>query len=409
MRYFVKPTLTLCLALFLSGCFESPMPPEELGVDSSIGAVENLKTLSDITEIGFEWTPIYAENIAGYYIYRGAQDEATLSRVGVVNDRYVSHYVDTNLTPSTTYTYQVRAFTNTKQESTPAQINATTLDRIEPIPFVQAINGLPNRVKIIWRPHPSMRVNAYVVERNELNSDSWRQLAEIKGRLNAEYIDGNLKDNYVYQYRVYAKTYDGMLTEPSEVFQAGTKQLPAEVEGLNATRNQPKKIVISWTPSNIQDIAYYKIYRATSTVLFYSLLAQTNETSYTDVLNEDTLNRYYKVTVVDKDGLESPRQEFPVMGTTLGVPLAPVISSVSSNSKSATIKWSQIDQRGVKYEVKKSGSGFDTLLIQDVMGNEFVDTDVVVGGVYNYEIFAIDENGMLSPASQSIRIQIPVE
>ena len=87
---------------------------------------------------------------------------------------------------------------------------------LESVPFAQAIYGLPGRVKIIWRPHPDLRVSSYVIERRPKGSESWSSVKEVRGRLSAEYID------YVdygegYEYRIVVKTGKGELSKPSAV------------------------------------------------------------------------------------------------------------------------------------------------------------------------------------------------
>lgn len=34
----------------------------------------------------------------------------------------------------------------------------STAPRLEAVPFVQAVTNLPNRIKLIWRPHPDFRL-----------------------------------------------------------------------------------------------------------------------------------------------------------------------------------------------------------------------------------------------------------
>lgn len=406
-RFYSLLLLAVSMAL-MSGCQRGPLPPETPSINPNLPAVENIKTISDMTEIGFEWTPQYDEGVAGYHLYRGT-GEGPLTRVATVNDRYASHYVDTGLTPETLYHYRMATFTTSKQESTPsAVVNAQTRPLLDSVPFVKAIVGLPNRVKLLWRPHPYERVGSYIVERNELNSDTWSRIAEVKGRLNAEYIDTGLKDNHVYRYRVMVRTFDGIISKPSEIIEAKTKPLPKMIEGIEATRTLPKKIILTWRPSPEKDISHYRIYRAPTSVLFYTFLAKTNESRFEDLINTNGADRYYKITAVDTDGLESLRQPNPVMGTTLDIPLPPAITGVRQDASGVLITWSQVDQRAEKFEVIKKARG-DSQVIQGITSGQFLDHDVLKGVSYTYEVVAIDQYGLASKASQSVRVQIPNE
>jgi len=36
----------------------------------SLPTITSLKTISDMTEVGFEWNPVTDESVVGYYLYR---------------------------------------------------------------------------------------------------------------------------------------------------------------------------------------------------------------------------------------------------------------------------------------------------------------------------------------------------
>lgn len=408
MKHLTKIISFLALALLVSGCISGPKTPKEPTVDSNLPIVTSIKTISDMTSIGFEWTPIYDEGISGYYIYRKKQDENTntLERIATIEDRYASHYVDAKLTPSTTYIYSMSTYLNNKQESRQSQnVVASTLKTIEPVPFVQAIMGLPNRIKIIWRPHPSQKVSSYIVERNDFSSTKWEYRKTINGRLNAEYIDSDLKSSKSYRYRVSVKTYDGLTSEPSQVVEAQTKQLPPIIKNLTISRDLPKKIVLSWEAVSLEDFVYYKVYRSPHPNLYYGYLAKTDKLKFEDLLNDNGLARYYYVTAVDKDGLESPRQAVPIMGTTLSIPAAPSISVARQDSTSVMLGWSDVSRRAIKYQVTKSWNG-QSIAYTNILGNSFVDQDIVEGTQYKYTVIAIDEYGLSSKASKEAVVLI---
>lgn len=407
MKQVYSLLLLAILMLMTSGCQRGPLPPEST-INPNLPVVENIQTIADMTDIGFEWRPQYDEGIEGYYLYRGT-GEGSLQRVATIPNRYVSHYVDTGLTPETTYMYRMSTFTTSKQESPPsALVHASTRPLFESVPFIQAILGLPNQVKLLWRPHPYERVESYIIERSELGATEWKNVAQVRGRLNAEYIDMGLKDNHVYRYRVMARTFDGIVSKPSQVVEAKTKPLPKMIEGIKATRNLPKKIVLTWNPSPEKDISHYRVYRAPTSLLFYTFLAKTNEPHFEDLINTNGADRYYKITAVDVDGLESLRQPNPIMGTTLDVPLPPAITSVQQERASVLITWSQVDNRAEKFEITKKARG-DTQVIQGITSGQFLDRDIIPGVTYTYEVVAIDQYGLASKASQSVRVVIPNE
>lgn len=397
------------LVLFVSGCTTAPQAPKKPLIDHTLPKVEQIKFLSDMTEVGFEWKAVRDSRVAGFYIYRSNPQEQTgrLPRLTTLNDRYIARYSDRGLKPGTQYHYRFSTFSYDKRESVLSDmITITTRPLIESVSFVEAIRGLPNRIKILWRPHSSQRVVAYVIERSDLGTTNWERLARVEGRLSTEYIDSDLESSRVYRYRVKVETHDGILSLPSKIIEAGTKPLPVEIKSLRATMDLPKKIVLTWNPAVEEDFAYYKVYRAINPLLFFNYLAKTKDVRYEDLINENGKSYYYFVTAVDKDGLESPRQQNPVMGSSLAVPSIVNITSSNHDGRSINITWQSKDNRAVKYNVIKEHKG-KTKVFTGIREGSFNDTDVVAGVEYKYNVVAIDKFGLTSKKSEDIVIEIP--
>ncbi len=360
-----------------------------------------------MTEVGFEWTPTPISNVAGYYLYRSNPNEnnGKMKVVAVIKDRFASHYVDANLAPETTYSYEMRTYNESKQISGPGMIvSATTKPLMDSVPFVRALTNLPERVKLIWRPHPDLRTASYVVEKADMNKENWRQIAEVKGRLNAEYIDDDVKSGRSYKYRVFVKTTSGTISKPSEIVDSTTKQLPSEVVNAQATQNVPKKIILTWDSVASDDFGYYKIYSASSKFMPYTYLVKTTSNSYEDLINENGATRYYKITIVDKDGLESKKPSEPIIGMTLGAIDAPVVLSIVADSTAVKLTWSASD-KARSFTVIRDGGGSEQKFT-NITSNEFVDNSVTYGLKYSYKVIAVDEYGISSDASAKAEIAV---
>lgn len=386
----------------MSGCFS---PSVSTQVSSNLPTVTSLKTISGITEIGFEWIPMPESGIDGYYLYRSNPNENSgkMRVVATIKDRFASHYVDTDLAPETTYSYEMRTYSQNGLVSPAGTvINATTKPLIESVPFAQALTNLPERVKLIWRPHPDETVRSYIIERSDENNGNWSKIAEVKGRLNAEYIDTGVKSGRTYKYRIFVKTATGVISKPSQIFSSTTKQLPNSVVNPQATKNVPKKIIITWDSVSKDDFAYYKVYSTSNKFLPYAYLAKTTQNSYEDLINQNGATRYYKITVVDKDGLESQRQEEPIIGATLSALNSPSISSIVSEGGAVSLSWYLVDG-AAKYTVFRSGGDGDKKFANILEGN-FIDTSVVSGVKYKYSVVAIDKYGIASDKSDKAEI-----
>ncbi len=395
--------------MMLSGCGLQPQPSKPK-IDLSLPTVTKIRTLSDIKSIALEWTPVYDERIEGYYLYRGQGSK--LKRIAKIEDRYRSHYLDKNLKPDTIYEYRLSTYDKMGKESKASPVaKAKTLPIPESVSFLEAIDHLPREVKLIWRPHPFQRVEWYIIERSEPNNEKWQQRAILKGRLNAEYIDKDLKDNHIYYYRVRVKTCDGILSKPSKVVKANTKPRPSVVRGLAATKNLPKKIIVQWQPNPEPDIDHYNVYKSIFEIGPYIVAAKTKRTEYVDLIDEDGAKRYYKVTAVDSDGLESFKQDVPAVGQTLPKPLPPVIDEQRFENGTLYLRWESPDGRAVKYIVKKiEKKGFlkeNVYTFTNIQSTTFTDAGLKPGVKYIYTVIAVDKYGIQSKPSKEIVIKVP--
>ncbi len=408
----------MALSLMITGCEKTLETPKEPIVDASLPRIEGIRILAGATEVGFEWTPIYSAQIEGYYLYR--QSGNSMKKIATIKDRYISHYVDTELKPNTTYSYQMSTYSADKHESglsmvatatTTAPVAKTaTLGSVDSVSFINAISDLPARIKIIWRPHSLENVEYYIIERNEYKSTSWDEVGKVKGRLNAEYIDQDIKDNYAYRYRIKVKTSDGVVSKPSDMVEAHSKPLPRGITGVKATSDLPKKILLTWNASTTSDFAYYKVYRSPTSSLFYSFYGKTVNTEFEDLINDNGKTYYYRVVAVDVDGLES-KQEGTVTGMTLSALGSPIVSAVKHDGSSISISWGG-DENAVKYTITKEFEMAGKTQKQSFTGifeSNFIDQDTLPGVEYKYHIIAIDKYGIASSPSDSVVIKIPKE
>lgn len=392
--------------MLIVGCTNRPNTAE-VSIDPNLPTINEVRTLSDMSEVGLEWTPIYDENIQGYYIYRSSINNSKLSRVATLKDRYASHYVDKKLNPDTTYNYAMSVYAKSGKESKPSPVaTIATKPLLDAIPFVQAITDLPKRVKVIWRPHPYGGVTSYVVQKREIGTQKWENEKTIQGRLSAEYIDLGLDNNEAFEYRVMAKTDEGILSKPSAIVSAKTKPLPLSVEHIKATNDIPKKILLTWSP--VQNASYYKVYSSPTSMLLFTYLAKVKDTKFEDLLNSNGTTRYYKVTAVDSDDLESQKQSDPIRGQTLAAPAEPKIYNIEQNGGQIILSWLQSDSRAKTYTIIKKSNGKKELITK-IEEKTYVDNNVAPGIEYEYQIVAVDEYGLNSTPSDSFDISIPKE
>ncbi len=345
---------------------------------------------------------MYGDNIKGFYLYRLSDENPDFKLIGTIKDKFQTHYVDTNLKPGTRYRYMMKSFNEQGHVSEEGKIiEVNTKPKIEPISFVQAVTNLPNRIKLIWHPHSDFRVNSYIIERAKGDGE-FKKIAEVKNRLSAEYIDVNLKPDESYNYRVFAVSFHGIKSEPSQILSSTSKALPPQIEHLSASVDESNKIVLTWDVPIYEDFSYYKIYSTHSSFIPYSVLAKTDKNSYEDRVEGAGKSKYYKVTMVDKDGLESPMPKYGVEGKTLGIPSSPVIILAQSTAEGINLEWTDNDTRAVEYEVRRYG-GEQNAVFKGIKEKRLKDVKALAGVEYIYEVIAIDSSGLRS--QPSIRVK----
>jgi fibronectin type 3 domain-containing protein len=378
-------------------------------LDRKLPTVQNLKIESSISEVALEWKPVRERYIAGYRIFRN-NDEGGYSLIKTIADPYAAHYTDKNTNQHKYNRYMVSTYTEDGRVSLPKKISIKKMAKsIDPVPYITAVSGLPNRIKVLWRIHPDPRVTGYVIQRLDPNSKTWVNLKEVDKRLSVEYIDTTVSPGTTYSYRIIAKTDDGIYSRASSVATGKSKQLPPPVVGLMATTNLPKRVELIWKRSPQADIDHYNLYASNFADSMFSLIAKTRATNYIDKFDEDGAIRFYRVTAVDVDGLESSRATKPVKGMTLGHLVPPIITSAKIINNKVELKWENKDNRTVSYTIYKSfwnGWKIKKIKIVGFTGTTFVDPKIKPDTDYTYYIKAVDKNGIVSEKSRSINVQI---
>lgn len=406
MRTSTLYVLSISLALNLfTGCNnKQPLIPQKvITIDPTLSAPSLNGSISDITSTAFEWKAMEDPRVGGYYVYRSTQgsDDQKLQRIATIESRFATHFVDENLVPNTQYQYRFSSKGKGDTESNASEtMTVSTLPMIAPVSFFQSVGNMPRSAKVLWRPHPNTKINAYIIDRLNVNDQKWSEIATITGRLNAEYIDRDLKDSQIYYYRVRAVTYDKLITEPSETSKVVTKPLPPEITNIIATKELPKAISLNWDPSTITDLDYYNIYRSTASDGRYSYHVKLNDTKFTDVLKEDGEVHFYKVTAVDKDGLESLQGATVTQGSSMIKPKTPITFDGKISPNGVDLSWVNSDPRTVSYTVikttKHSWIDRETVEINNIADTKFHDSDIKPNIQYIYSVVSIDKDGIRS-------------
>jgi len=417
MKFLHQSILWTVLLLILSGCGGlSPKPKGEVTLDSTLPVITLTQRgiITDMNSVAFEWKSIKDARVEGIYVYkRSPEDEnqQELQYYDTIENRFKTHYVDNNVKPDTRYTYAFKAFSKDAEAKQSKSYDLNTLPVLQSVAWIHSISGMPRSAKILWRPHINERVASYIVERRALEDKEWEVLATLQGRLNAEYIDEDLLDNHVYFYRIKVKTFDDIISTPSEIVKAVTKPLPKGVQHLKDTKNLPKEITISWMDTTQKDFYRYHLYRSDEVDGSYTLIAKLFNNHFTDTIDEDGKAYFYRVSVVDKDGLESEYDANTVMGMTLARPQTPTLVEAKLLGDAIAIGWKSDDPRVVSYTVERryKTSWFKESVkeFKGITKRTFLDKDIQPDSTYTYRVYSVDKNGIVSEPSVEVSINTP--
>jgi len=411
-------SITLCAAslLILSGCAKTSVPTKEAVVDPTLPLVKLTKngSVADINAVGFEWKSLNDQRVKGIYVYKRVPSQNAQSGehsyYSTIENRFATHYVDNGVNPDTRYSYFFKTFSNTA-ESLPSKIvTVNSLPVLDSVSWIHSVTGMPRTAKIIWRPHTNQKVKLYIIERKTPADEGYQELARVDGRLSAEYIDKDLKDKHLYNYRVRVLTYDDILSTPSKIVKVVTKPLPKDVTNVKATVDLPKKVKLTWNKSKEKDFNLYYVYKSETLEGSYELIATLKNNRHVDKIDVDGQEYFYRVSAVDTDGLESKKNN-TIIGKTLSRPAAPSLVEAKLIDGSIEVTWSNSDKRVKSYTVRKTEqkSWFDKTS-QDVSGIEsqkFIDKNVQDGVQYLYTIYSVDKNKILSEPSVEVVIKTP--
>ena len=133
--------------------------------------------------------------------------------------------------------------------------------------------------------------------------------------------------------------------------------------------------------------------------------------TYEDFINEDGKTYFYKVTTIDKDGLESSDSINPVMGITLTKLNKPILTLAQIQGEKAILNWQPGDNRAKYYNIYKTikDSFFKTRnqKYTNITDLRFEDKDIVRGVEYKYSVESVDEYGIVSERTNETLLVLP--
>ena len=96
MKKLILNIFLIFLIVFISACLGniSQLNHAKIRYNLPILDSSQVRYISGISSISFEWDMIRNPAVVGYSIYRSTVNDKELRKVATINDRYSTHYVD---------------------------------------------------------------------------------------------------------------------------------------------------------------------------------------------------------------------------------------------------------------------------------------------------------------------------
>jgi chitodextrinase len=347
-------------------------------------------TASGATTIQLSWSPSSdpETGVAVYVIYRGGVE---------ITQTTGTSYLDTGLSPATTYGYRVSAVNGQGLEGQrSAQASATTFDATGPTTpeNLTATAVGTDRIDLDWSPSsdPETGIAGYRIYRNGVLVATSSQ---------SSYSDSGLAPATEYVYQVSAVNGQGLESDRSDSVSVttGDATAPTTPQDLGAVAVGTERIDLSWTASQDPEtgVAVYRVFRDGSEI------GTTTQTVYQDDGLAPATTYEYNVVAVNGDGLESEASNTASATTLDGTgPSTPTdLSATAAGTDRIDLTWAAAEdpETGIAlYRIFRDGA-----LIGTTDQTNYQDTGLSPATTYEYRVSAVNgeglESGLSEPAS----------
>ncbi len=209
------------------------------------------------------WNPNAEPDLAGYYVYRGLEEQADTYEQLFLKPQQLTRFLDTLLrTARNRFFYRVTAADKSFNESAPASLTLRLPDVVPPRPPVlDDLRNAGGRVSLTWLPSPSDDVAGYQVFRRTENAPN--AAYQFAGRTVAPKFEEDTPPSGEYRYIVVTVDSTGLRSAPSadrllRLDDGRTLQNP----GAPTVRFNPadRSLLVSWTAApQPGDFAGYQV------------------------------------------------------------------------------------------------------------------------------------------------------
>jgi fibronectin type 3 domain-containing protein len=387
---------------------------------ADLPAPEGLRAVSDeLRSVPLKWDPVLVGDVAGYVVERALREKGDFQRVGVVEDRFQTSFVDrgSDLAPKAmpgsaadlgdgaTYFYRVRAFDSSGSiSSAPSRVGeATTVATPGRPEDLRIYSYQTGKIALTWRPQGDPTVAGYTIYRSPSESGEYLPVGKVDGRYTTTWVDRGLEPLRVFYYRVAAVNLAGGEGVPTASTRGVTRPEPLPPAALRIERQDLGVVRLRFEPNVEPNIAGYRLMRTragTENEELAALLAP-DETTWEDRTVAAGESVRYRLVAFDRDGLVS-EPSVPVAVNAPGYGL-----EVRAESDGVRLRWSSpADASYASARVLRDDTTGPRELAT-VRGHEYLDREVDAGARYGYTIVLLGDDGREALPSERVEVTIP--
>ena len=397
--------------ILLGGCAglnHQPIPPQNTAPTTPA----NLAAASaSATQINLTWSPSTdTVGVTGYDVERC--QGAGCSNFTQITTTVGITFNDTGLSPSTSYSYRVRAKDGAGNASSYSSVaTATTQAPAFTAPSnLTATAASSTQINLAWTAATETggTISKYLVER--CKGAGCTNFVQVATPTTTSYNDTGLTASTTYNYRVRASDTSGNDSAYSNTATATTSapNLPTAPANLAATAAGPVQINLAWTASTETGgtISQYLVERCQGAGCSnFAQVGTSTTTSYNDVGLTASTSYSYRVRAKDAANNLGPYSSTATASTAAPILTAPSnLSATAASSSQINLGWTASTETGgtiSKYLVERcQGAGCSNFAqIATPAATSFNDTGLTASTSYSYRVRATDASNNLSPYS----------
>jgi hypothetical protein len=254
--------------------------------------------------INLSWTD-NATNETGFKIERKLTGGSFVQVASVGAN--INSYSNTGLSPLTSYTYRILAFSSTGNSGYSNESTASTFDVLPLAPSgLSAIAASNSQINLNWTDNATNE-SAYTIE-CKINADTFLQIANLPAN-SVTFSHTGLNELNSYSYRVRALNSIGYSTYSNQVTATPSTSLPSTPSSLSAVVQSANQINLAWQ-DNATNESGYKIEQKKSQGNYVVIATLgSNVTSYS-VIGLTSLTAYsYRIVAFNSAGLSNYSNE----------------------------------------------------------------------------------------------------